>query len=90
MKVIICGAGQVGFNIARYLSREDNDVTVIDTEPSLIERISDMIDVEDLPASLRRNERTLGAAAGSPQGVCPRRPRLIDLLANEVRKALSS
>ena len=23
MKVIVCGAGQVGFNIARYLSAED-------------------------------------------------------------------
>ena len=29
MKVIICGAGQVGFNIARYLATEGNDVTVI-------------------------------------------------------------
>ncbi|MFZ5791953.1 MAG: Trk system potassium transporter TrkA [Pseudomonadota bacterium] len=45
MKVIICGAGQVGFNIARYLSREENDITVIDVEPSLIERISDTLDV---------------------------------------------
>ena len=29
MKVIVCGAGQVGFDIARQLSGEDNDVTVI-------------------------------------------------------------
>ncbi|QEX22282.1 Trk system potassium transport protein TrkA [Hypericibacter adhaerens] len=46
MKVIICGAGQVGFNIARYLSREENDVTLIDTEPRLIEQISDTLDVQ--------------------------------------------
>ena len=25
MKVIVCGAGQVGFNIARYLAQEEND-----------------------------------------------------------------
>ncbi len=33
MKVIVCGAGQVGFNIARYLAAEDNDVTVVDQSP---------------------------------------------------------
>ena len=31
MKVIICGAGQVGYGIAERLSQEDNDVSVIDT-----------------------------------------------------------
>ena len=46
MKVVICGAGQVGSNIARYLAREDNDVTVIDIDPSLVERISDSLDVQ--------------------------------------------
>lgn len=46
MKVIVCGAGQVGFNIARYLAIEGNDVTVIDVEPALIERISETLDVQ--------------------------------------------
>ena len=45
MKVIICGAGQVGFNIARYLSSEDADITVIDQSPELVEKISDSLDV---------------------------------------------
>jgi trk system potassium uptake protein TrkA len=48
MKVIICGAGQVGFNIARYLSVEDNDVTVIDISRELIEKLSDTLDVQGL------------------------------------------
>ena len=30
MKIIICGAGQVGWQIARHLAGERNDVTVID------------------------------------------------------------
>ena len=30
MKVIICGAGQVGWQIARHLYSEKNDVTVVD------------------------------------------------------------
>ncbi|MBF0372101.1 MAG: Trk system potassium transporter TrkA [Alphaproteobacteria bacterium] len=46
MKVIICGAGQVGFNIARYLAGENNDVTVIDQRADLIRKISDTLDVQ--------------------------------------------
>ncbi|MBO3760260.1 Trk system potassium transporter TrkA [Ciceribacter sp. L1K23] len=45
MKVIICGAGQVGYGIAERLSQEDNDVSVIDTSASLIARITETLDV---------------------------------------------
>ncbi len=48
MKVIICGAGQVGFNIARHLSMENNDVTVIDQSPSLVRQVSDTLDIQGL------------------------------------------
>ena len=40
MKVIVCGAGQVGFNIARHLAHEQNDVTVIDRSEELINKFS--------------------------------------------------
>lgn len=46
MKVIICGAGQVGANIARYLALENNDITVIDQSPELIRRLTDSLDVQ--------------------------------------------
>ncbi|TPW31345.1 Trk system potassium transporter TrkA [Pararhizobium mangrovi] len=45
MKVIICGAGRVGYGIAERLSQEANDVSVIDTSPSLINVIRDTLDV---------------------------------------------
>lgn len=48
MKVIICGAGQVGWQIARQLSGERNDVTVVDNNPQLIARISDTLEVRGL------------------------------------------
>lgn len=48
MRVIICGAGQVGYNIAAYLAREDNDVTVIDTNPAIIAQINEDIDVNGI------------------------------------------
>jgi trk system potassium uptake protein TrkA len=46
MKVIVCGAGQVGFNIARYLAMEDNDVTVVDQTPELVRKITDSLDCQ--------------------------------------------
>lgn len=36
MKVIVCGAGQVGTSIVRRLAAENNDVTVIDRSPELV------------------------------------------------------
>lgn len=46
MKVIVCGAGQVGGNIARHLATENNNVTVIDQSPELIRKIGDTLDVQ--------------------------------------------
>ncbi|MEL7090347.1 MAG: Trk system potassium transporter TrkA [Pseudomonadota bacterium] len=46
MKVIICGAGQVGWQIARHLSGERNDVTVVDSDPDLVRRATDTLDVQ--------------------------------------------
>ncbi|MBT3466498.1 MAG: Trk system potassium transporter TrkA [Rhodobacteraceae bacterium] len=46
MKVIICGAGQVGWQIARHLSGERNDVTVVDQDPELVRRATDTLDVQ--------------------------------------------
>lgn len=45
MKIIVGGAGQVGEQIARRLSDEGHDVTVIDTDPALIRRVTDKLDV---------------------------------------------
>jgi trk system potassium uptake protein TrkA len=46
MKVIVCGAGQVGTSIVRHLVVENNDVTVIDSSPELVRKISDSMDVK--------------------------------------------
>ena len=46
MKIIVCGAGQVGFDIARQLSVEDNDVTVIDHDTERIRKVSEALDVQ--------------------------------------------
>jgi len=45
MRVIICGAGRVGYGLAERLSQERNTVTVIDTSPDLIRQITNELDV---------------------------------------------
>ncbi|RZO65004.1 MAG: Trk system potassium transporter TrkA, partial [Parvularculaceae bacterium] len=45
MRVIVCGAGRVGFGIARRLSGERNDVTVIDQDRSLVRSVAERLDV---------------------------------------------
>ena len=48
VKVLVCGAGEVGFNIARQLAAEDNDVVVIDHSPERIRKIDDGLDVQSM------------------------------------------
>ena len=45
MKVIICGAGQVGEQIAKHLSFERNDVTIIDHNSKIISHLSNTLDI---------------------------------------------
>jgi trk system potassium uptake protein TrkA len=46
LKIIIVGAGEVGFHIASHLALENKDVVVIDKNPDAIRRISDHLDVQ--------------------------------------------
>ena len=41
MKVLICGAGQVGWQIARHLAGERNNVTVVDMNADLVRRATE-------------------------------------------------
>lgn len=45
MKIIICGIGRVGLSIASYLSKQDNQITIIDADPHLVKRVSDSFDI---------------------------------------------
>ncbi len=44
MNIIIVGAGKVGFTIAKYLSLEDDNITVIDKSSVALERINNNLD----------------------------------------------
>ncbi|MBM3514853.1 MAG: Trk system potassium transporter TrkA [Alphaproteobacteria bacterium] len=45
MKIVISGAGEVGSAIARYLSQEGADITVIDQRADLVRQLAETIDV---------------------------------------------
>ncbi len=64
MRVIICGAGQVGFSIASYLAREDNDITVIDTDPKRIGQVNAELDANGLVGYATNPEVLERAGAG--------------------------
>jgi len=51
LKIIIVGAGEVGFHIASHLAYENKDVVVIDSNPDAIRRVSEKIDVQVLAGS---------------------------------------
>ena len=46
MNIIICGAGRVGFTIAKQLSEQGHSITVIDQSSEDIQKIDDTLDVK--------------------------------------------
>ena len=64
MKIIIAGAGKIGFSVASILSDEGHDITVIDNNPSTINNLSNNLDVICIEGSATNSEtlREAGAA----------------------------
>ena len=48
MKIIVCGAGEVGANIAKQLVYEDNDVTIIDDSESRLRSLNKTLDLKSI------------------------------------------
>jgi len=45
MKIVILGAGQVGRTVAHSLANEDNDITVVDRDPLLLQLLQERLDL---------------------------------------------
>ncbi len=60
MKIVIVGAGEVGFHIAKKLSQENKDVVVVEKDEARARRVGDLLDVQvftgkgSSPSVLRR------------------------------------
>ena len=48
MNIIICGAGRVGFTIAKLLTEQDHSITIIDQSSEDIQKINDSLDVRSI------------------------------------------
>lgn len=64
MKIIILGAGQVGGTLAEQLASEQNDITVVDTDATILRGLQDRLDIRTVegPASLPSTLERAGAA----------------------------
>ncbi len=51
MKIIILGAGQVGASVAESLVSEQNDITVVDVEPTRLRALQDRLDLRTVAGS---------------------------------------
>lgn len=51
MKIVIIGAGEVGYHIAKKLSEEKQEVVVVDKDPRKIRRIQENLDVQSFLGS---------------------------------------
>ncbi|MDR2141292.1 MAG: Trk system potassium transporter TrkA [Deltaproteobacteria bacterium] len=96
MKIIVAGAGEVGFSIAEKLSREKEDVIVIDQSQERLDAINDAIDVQTIAGSTARpqilvdagiQEADLFVAVTGNDEVNILACRLAQILAPDVRRA---
>ncbi|WP_420462283.1 NAD-binding protein [Candidatus Palauibacter sp.] len=74
MRIVIVGAGQVGFHLAAKLSKQGQDVTVVDADPERGEYLRDRLrravrgrGVRAGAARARSGDGDRGAVAGGPR-----------------------
>jgi len=48
MNIIVCGAGRVGYTIAKLLSEQNHSITIIDTSSEDIQKVNDSLDVKTI------------------------------------------
>jgi trk/ktr system potassium uptake protein len=51
LKILVVGAGEVGYHIASHLAYEKKDVVVIDTDSSALGRVAENVDVQTIDGS---------------------------------------
>ncbi|MCS6932365.1 MAG: Trk system potassium transporter TrkA [Acetobacteraceae bacterium] len=89
MRVIVCGAGQVGTTIARHLAAERADVTVIDSDPELARRADESYDVRGMTGHASHPEVLERAGAeGADMIIAVTRSDEVNMVACQVAHSL--
>jgi len=65
MKIIIVGAGRVGLHLAKKLTFENHDVTIIDNNPETCRRANDLVDALVIEGNGSSQETLIGAGLNS-------------------------
>ena len=62
MKIIIVGAGKIGFALAEQLGQEGHDIVVIDTDENVLSEMTELLDVACVTGSgaLLQVQKTAG------------------------------
>ncbi|MBQ2549800.1 MAG: NAD-binding protein, partial [Bacteroidales bacterium] len=93
MKIIIEGAGEVGSHLAKMLSHEANDITVIDTDAERLTKLSaaaDVITIQGDPSSVDVLKKAGAASADLLIAVNPFVPQSINLVSSLLAKKLGT
>ena len=93
MKIIIAGAGEVGSHLAKMLSNEANDITVIDQVPERLEALSanaDVVTVEGNPSAIEVLQRAGAEHADLFIAVNPSASQDVNIVSAMLAKKLGS
>ena len=93
MKIIIEGAGQVGAHLAKMLSNESNEITVIDPDPERIRSLSQTADVATIlggPSSIPDLKEAGATSADLFIAVNPLQPQSVNIVSALLAKKLGT
>ena len=93
MKIVIAGAGEVGSHLAKMLSNESNDITVIDTNEERLDALStnaDVVTVEGNPSTIHTLQEAGVAEADLFIAVNPSDSQDVNIVSAMLAKKLGS
>jgi trk system potassium uptake protein TrkA len=93
MKIVIDGAGEVGSHLAKMLSQEANDISVIDSDPARLERINseaDVITFQGSPSSIKVMKEAQVQKADLFISVVPNVPQDVNIVSALIAKNLGA
>ena len=93
MKIVIAGAGEVGSHLAKMLSNESNEITVIDSNSSRLEALrsnTDVVTVEGNPSAIRTLQEAGVAHADLFIAVNPSESQDVNVVSAMLAKKLGS
>jgi len=93
MKIVIAGAGEVGSHLAKMLSNESNEITVIDSSYERLEALSstaDVVTVEGNPSAIHTLQEAGVAAADLFIAVNPSESQDVNIVSAMLAKKLGS